>query len=199
MGSIPIVSTTKSLVATLLRAFWFSGSGRLHIRCNFAAGANGSQRGTAVSVRHDTQASFRSRGRRVHPPDLAGTSDARPVCGEMTFEVCSTSPTPCRSILDVVSVPALTGLRSRRSEIVETGRARGASRVRVVGSVARGDATEASDIDFLVDRDEGRGLFDLGGLLMDLQDLLGHSVDVVTETGMRSRVPRRVLDDAVEL
>lgn len=93
----------------------------------------------------------------------------------------------------------LTDLRSRRSEIIETARARGASRVRVFGSVARGDATASSDVDFLVDLDEGRGLFDLGGLLMDLQELLGCEVDVVTEAGMRSRVSERVLSDAVDL
>jgi hypothetical protein len=69
----------------------------------------------------------------------------------------------------------------------------------VFGSVARGDAIETSDIDFLVDLDEGRGLLDLGGLLMDLQDLLGHPVDIVTESGMRPRVCQRVLVDAVEL
>ena len=57
----------------------------------------------------------------------------------------------------------------------------------VFGSVARGDATEASDIDFLVDLDEGRNLLDLGGLLMDLRDLLGHDVEVVTESGLRPR------------
>jgi uncharacterized protein len=93
----------------------------------------------------------------------------------------------------------LSDLRNRRNEIIATARARGATRVRVFGSVARGDATETSDIDFLVDLDDGRGLFDLGGLLMDLQELLGHNVDVVTESGLRSRVAQRVLDDAVEL
>ncbi len=93
----------------------------------------------------------------------------------------------------------LTDLRNRREEIIETARARGATRVRIFGSVARGDATEASDIDFLVDLDEDRGLFDLGGLLMDLQELLGHNVDVVTEAGLRARVSTRVLHDAVEL
>lgn len=103
------------------------------------------------------------------------------------------------SILGRVSVPMLADLRERRSEILETARARGASRVRVFGSVARGDATDSSDIDFLVDLDSERGLFDLGGLLMDLQELLGHSVDVVTETGLRARVSQRVLSDAVEL
>lgn len=100
---------------------------------------------------------------------------------------------------DVVAVPMLTELRSRRSEILDVARARGASRVRVFGSVARGEATETSDIDFLVDLEEGRSLLDLGGLLMDLRDLLGHDVDVVTESGLRSRVGHRVLADAVDL
>jgi uncharacterized protein len=93
----------------------------------------------------------------------------------------------------------LTELQRRRTEILDVARARGASRVRVFGSVARGDATETSDIDFLVDFEEGRNLLDLGGLLMDLRELLGHDVDVVTEAGLRSRVVSRVLADAVDL
>ncbi|MEA5558069.1 nucleotidyltransferase family protein [Nodularia spumigena] len=93
----------------------------------------------------------------------------------------------------------LTDLRERRDEIIETARTRGATRVRVFGSVARGDATENSDIDFLVDLDDDRGLFDLGGLLMDLRQLLGHNVDVVTEAGLRPRISQRVLADTVEL
>lgn len=104
-----------------------------------------------------------------------------------------------RSILDGVAVPMLTDLRRRRSEILDVARARGASRVRVFGSVARGDAAEASDIDFLVDLEAGRGLLDLGGLLMDLRDLLGHDVDVTTGAGLRPRVAERVLADAIDL
>ena len=77
--------------------------------------------------------------------------------------------------------------------------ARGAHRVRVFGSVARGDSSAGSDVDFLVQLDEQRGLFDLGGLLMDLQDLLGCDVDVTTEAGLRPRVAARVLADAVDL
>ncbi len=90
-------------------------------------------------------------------------------------------------------------LRERRDEIVEVARARGASRVRVFGSVVRGDAGDDSDIDFLVDLEPGRSLLDLGGLLMDLRDLLDRDVDVVTEGGLRPRVAERVLADAVEL
>jgi uncharacterized protein len=98
-----------------------------------------------------------------------------------------------------VSVPALDELRRRRAEILAAASARGASRVRVFGSVARGDASASSDVDFLVDLDEGRTLFDLGGLLMDLRDLLDCEVDVVTEGALRPRVAERVLADAVEL
>lgn len=71
--------------------------------------------------------------------------------------------------------------------------------MRVFGSVTRGDATDSSDIDFLVDLAPERDLFDLGGLLMDLRDLVDRDVDVVTERGVRPRVAQRVLADAVEL
>jgi predicted nucleotidyltransferase len=98
-----------------------------------------------------------------------------------------------------MAATTLTELRSRRDEIIEVALARGVSRVRVFGSVARGDATEASDIDFLVDLEPDRNLLDLGGLLMDLRDLLQRDVDVVTERGLRPRVAQRVLADAVEL
>ena len=93
----------------------------------------------------------------------------------------------------------LTELRTRRSEIIEIARARGATRVRVFGSVARGEATESSDVDFLVDLEPDRSLFDLGGLLVDLRDLLHRNVDVVTERGLRPRVAERVLADAIDL
>lgn len=98
-----------------------------------------------------------------------------------------------------MATTSLAELRERRDEIIEVARTRGASHVRVFGSVARGDATEASDVDFLVDLEPGRSLMDLGGLLMDLQDLLQRNVDVVTERGLRPRVAQRVLADAVEL
>ena len=54
-----------------------------------------------------------------------------------------------------------------------------------------------SDVDFLVDLEMGRSLLDLGGLLMDLQELLGCRVDVVTEKGLRQRIRDRVLREAV--
>jgi len=103
------------------------------------------------------------------------------------------------NILRFVLGMTLTDLRTRRSEIPDLAQARGASRVRVFGSIARVEASEAGDVDFLVDLEPGRSLLDLGGLLMDLQDLLQRDVDVVTERWQRPRVAQRVLADAVEL
>lgn len=98
-----------------------------------------------------------------------------------------------------VSPPTLSDLRERREEIVEVARKHGAHNIRVFGSIARGDTTEVSDIDFLVDLEDRSSLFDLGGLLMDLQDLLGCDVDLVTRSALRPRVAERVLADAVDL
>src|SRR3954452_14465089 len=90
-------------------------------------------------------------------------------------------------------------LRNRRDEILRLAAQHGARHVRVFGSVARGEADERSDVDFLVDLEKGRSLFDLGGLLMDLQDLLGRPVDVVTEKGLKARIRDRILEEAVPL
>jgi len=87
----------------------------------------------------------------------------------------------------------------RREEILRLAAFRGARNVRVFGSVARGDAGERSDIDFLVDLEPGRSLLDLGGLNLDLERLLGSRVDVVSSRGLRDRVRERVLREAVAL
>jgi len=88
-------------------------------------------------------------------------------------------------------------VRNKREEVLRIAERHGARNVRVFGSVARGEASPDSDLDFLVDMEPGRSLLDLGGLLMDLQELLGRRVDVVTEQGLRSRV--RVLREAMPL
>ena len=90
-------------------------------------------------------------------------------------------------------------LGSKREEILRLASRHGASNVRVFGSVARGEADERSDVDLLVDLEPGRSLLDLGGLLMDLRDLLRRNVDVVTERGLKARIRSRVLQEAVPL
>lgn len=90
-------------------------------------------------------------------------------------------------------------LASKRQDILNIARRHGARRIRVFGSVASGSADSESDIDLLVEMEEGRSLFDLGGLLMDLRELLGCDVDVVTESGLRPRIRDRVLKEAMPL
>ncbi len=92
-----------------------------------------------------------------------------------------------------------TELMSKRDQILKIAAKRGAKRIRLFGSAARGDSGPASDVDFLVDFEPGRSLLDQGGLLMDLQELLGCKVDVVSERGLRPRYRERVLREAVPL
>ena len=92
---------------------------------------------------------------------------------------------------------ATEALKEHREAIIELAEKHGATDIRVFGSAARGDGDELSDIDFLVRMLPGRSLFDLGALLMDLRDLLGRNVDVVTERGLRPRMRERVLREAV--
>ncbi len=94
---------------------------------------------------------------------------------------------------------AAKSLKAKREEILRIATHHGARNLRVFGSVARGDAGADSDLDLLVDMDPGRSLFDMGGLLMDLQDLLGCTVDIVSERGLRPRIRDRVLSEAVPL
>jgi len=90
-------------------------------------------------------------------------------------------------------------LQFRRDDILSIAEHHGARNVRVFGSVARGDARPDSDVDILVDIEPGRSLFDLGGLLSELQTLLGVDVDGVTEKGLRPRIRAQVMREAVPL
>jgi predicted nucleotidyltransferase len=90
-------------------------------------------------------------------------------------------------------------IAAKRSEILAAAARHGATNVRLFGSVVRGEATSDSDVDVLVDLELGRSLLDLGGLLMDLQDLLGCRVDVVTEMGLHWYIRERVIREAVPL
>lgn len=90
-------------------------------------------------------------------------------------------------------------LKQKREQVLEIAAQYGAYDVRVFGSVARGEATEASDIDLLVKLEPGRSLMDLGGLLFDLRKLLSVEVDVITEKGLRPRIRDKVLHEAVPL
>jgi hypothetical protein len=90
-------------------------------------------------------------------------------------------------------------IEEHREEIKQLAALRGARRVRVFGSRARGDARPDSDVDILVDLDKGRSALALGGLLMDLQDLLGKRVEVVTPNALHPKIRENILKQAVDL
>ena len=99
--------------------------------------------------------------------------------------------------VELMGIDELLG--GKREEILQVAARHGARNVRVFGSVAQGEADESSGIDLFVELEPGRTLFDLGGLLMDLRDLLGRDVDVATECGLKPRIESRVLQEAVAL
>jgi predicted nucleotidyltransferase len=86
-----------------------------------------------------------------------------------------------------------------RSRILEVAQRHGATNVRIFGSVARGQADEASDIDLLVDLEAGKTLFDLVALTQELSEITGRRVDVVTERGLRKRIHDSVMREAIAL
>jgi uncharacterized protein len=90
-------------------------------------------------------------------------------------------------------------LKAKREEILRIAAKYGASNVRVFGSVARGEAGPDSDIDLLVDFDEGVTLLDHAGLIIDLERLLGCKVDVASEDGLKPRVRERIMQDIMPL
>jgi predicted nucleotidyltransferase len=87
-------------------------------------------------------------------------------------------------------------VQEKREDILQVAAQRGARNVRLFGSVARGESTTGSDVDFLVELDPDRSLFDLAHLVIDLEDLLGCKVDVVTEDSIYWLLRRRILKEA---
>jgi predicted nucleotidyltransferase len=86
--------------------------------------------------------------------------------------------------------------RDKRKEILRIAAKHGARNVRVFGSAARGEAKPGSDLDFLVELEPGRSLLDQAALVLDLEELLGCKVDVVTEGGLYWLLRRRILKEA---
>jgi predicted nucleotidyltransferase len=87
-------------------------------------------------------------------------------------------------------------LSEKRQEILRLAASRGMCNVRVFGSFARGEATDKSDIDFLVDVEAGRSLLDVIGLWLDLEELIGRKVDLITEGGVNPHLREIILAEA---
>jgi hypothetical protein len=90
-------------------------------------------------------------------------------------------------------------LQAKRADILRVAALHGARNVRIFGSVARGDEGPSSDVDFLVEFEEGRSVLDLAGLWQDLEELLARKVDVAEPEGLHWYIRDRVLKEAVPL
>ena len=90
-------------------------------------------------------------------------------------------------------------IETHRLQLRTLAERRGATSIKVFGSMRRGDAGDDSDVDLLVTLAPGISALALGGMLLDAQELLGRRVDVVTEAGLHPALRERVLAKALPL
>ncbi len=90
-------------------------------------------------------------------------------------------------------------LTDKREDVLRIAAKHGAYNVRIFGSVARGEATSDSDIDFLIEKGPITTPWFPAGLVLELEESLGRRVDVVTEKGLNPHLRDRVLREAVAL
>jgi len=90
-------------------------------------------------------------------------------------------------------------ITDNRIAITKLAKQHGVKTICLFGSMAKDDVSDNSDVDFLVELEQGRDLFDLGELLMDLQALLQRKVDLVTKTSLHPRLYSQVLNEALPL
>jgi len=90
-------------------------------------------------------------------------------------------------------------LSEKRDDIRAIAARHGAFNVRVFGSVVRGEAGPDSDIDLLIDAGPVTSSWFPAGLILDLQEMLGRRVEVVTEKGLNPHIRDGVLREAVSL
>ena len=100
---------------------------------------------------------------------------------------------------DRTAPPTLAEVKAHRAEIVRLAARYGASNVRIVGSVARQQATPTSDIDLLMTIPGPRSVFDLVGLWLEMEALLGCAVSIIPDSAQDAAFMQSVLEDAVPL
>lgn len=94
---------------------------------------------------------------------------------------------------------AMKDIQDRKEEIVRLIESHGGHDIRIFGSIARGQATEGSDVDFLIRMESGCSLIDHVAIIQDLEDFLGIKVDVVPEDALHPSLREQVLSEAVPL
>jgi|HigsolmetaGSP12D_1036236.scaffolds.fasta_scaffold02956_4 hypothetical protein len=90
-------------------------------------------------------------------------------------------------------------IESKHNLILEIAKANGVKKISLFGSVVRGEEHEESDIDFLVEFEENRSLFDLIRLKNELEELLNKSVDIVTLNSVHWKIKDQIISEAMQL
>jgi predicted nucleotidyltransferase len=90
-------------------------------------------------------------------------------------------------------------VKEKREEILKVAARRGATNVRLFGSLARREERAVSDVDLLVQFEAGRSLLDLSHLLQDMEELLGCPVHVVEPDALHWAIRERIMEEAVPL
>jgi predicted nucleotidyltransferase len=90
-------------------------------------------------------------------------------------------------------------IRDKREAIIRIAGSHGASKLRLIGSVARGEARPDSDVDLLVTWSEGTSLLDQAALMLELEKLLGRKVDIASDGWVKPSIQESVYRDAIAL
>jgi len=93
----------------------------------------------------------------------------------------------------------IEALKQKRAEIIPIAERNGSRKVRILGSLVRGDSGIDSDVDFLIELEPERSLLDIVAIKQDLEDLLQRKVDVVTESAVSPYIRREIVRQAISL
>jgi predicted nucleotidyltransferase len=99
----------------------------------------------------------------------------------------------------VADSPIDETIREKRDAILRIAAKHGATQVRLIGSVARGQARPDSDVDLLVSWSEGTSLLDQAALMLELESLLGRKVDIASDGWVKPSIRESVYRDAIAL
>ncbi len=140
--------------------------------------------------RHDSGFSQRelARASNIPQPNIAAYESGRRMPSDATLA----------RLNQILGTPTLQRIGASRAEIAKAAIRRGLGNVRVFGSVARGEATRDSDVDLLVHPGPEVSLFDLAGFALEVEEILGTKVDVISDRGT-GPIMDRILSEAIAL
>lgn len=115
------------------------------------------------------------------------------------YNYCRKNSSCLKNIREIIKIKRYKLLQEKRENIIKIARKHGAFNILIFGSVARGEDSNDSNIDFLVEMEQGRNLLDRIGLIQDLEDYLGCKVDVATINSLRDCFRERIMKEVIPL